>query len=219
MAYFHEMAYFQWCVGQLDQKVRDDCSSLATADAQLACGESIVQEYKTFLIRMGPYKCGSLAAGSEGLMECLSTANTDTEKAFIAIYEAWGKVRAGGDAASEVVTALKDTVTCLEDLGHENVDAELLFGWQRFENPADQKERESARTQDQKGLIATLHEPSRDCAKKNGLFTAQDTAWIAELERLDREEPETVEVLIQEGLLEVLKKPGVETFLTADRPS
>ena len=55
--------------------------------------------------------------------------------------------------------------------------------------------------------------------KKNSLFTAQDTAWIAELERLDQDEPETVDILIQEGLLEALKKPGVETFLTADRPS
>ncbi len=124
-----------------------------------------------------------------------------------------------GDADAEVVRAVKDTITCLDDMGHENVDADLLFGWQRFEHPDEWKAREEALTQEDKDSIAELHEPSRDCAKKNGLFTAQDTAWIAELERLDQDEPETVDILIQEGLLEALRKPGVEAFLTGDRPS
>ena len=81
--------------------------------------------------------------------------------ALIAIYEAWGKVRARGDADSAVVTALKDTIKCLEDMGHEDIHADLLFGWQRFEHPYEEKTREEALTQQEKDSINELHEPSR----------------------------------------------------------
>ena len=214
-----EIAYFEWCSEQVTAEVKSGCSGLDTENAQLACGEEIVAEYKSFSIREGPFKCKGLSSGSQRLEQCLLTSVEDIDKAFIAIYEAWGKVRARGDADSEVGTALKDTIKCLEDMGHEDIDADLLFGWQRFEHPVEHKARKDSLTQEDKDSITELHEPSRDCAKKNGLFTAQDTAWIAELERLDQDEPETVDILIQEGLLEALKKPGVEPFLTGDRPS
>ena len=214
-----DVIYFKWCSEQISAEVNSNCSDLVTEDAQLACGERIVEQYNTFLIREGPFKCKGLASGSDRLEQCLLTSGDDLDKGFVALHEAWGKVRIRGDADPEVVTALKDTITCLEDLGHLDVDADLLFGWQRFEHPVDHKARKDALTQEDKDHIAELHEPSRDCAKKNTLFSAQDTAWTAELERLDREEPETVDILIREGLLEALKKPGVESFLTADRPS
>ena len=196
-----EIVYFEWCSEQVTAEVKSNCSGLATEDAQLSCGEEIVAEYKSFSIREGPFKCKGLSSGSERLEQCLLTSGEDIDKAFIAVHEAWGKLRARGDANSAVVTALKDTITCLEDMGHEDVDADLLFGWQRFEHPDEKIAREEALTQQDRDSITELHEPSRDCAKQNSLFTAQDTAWIAEPDRLDQDERETVEILIQEGLL------------------
>ncbi len=123
-----EIAYFEWCSEQVGAEVKSNCSGLATEDTQLACGKEIVAEYHTPLIREGPFKCKGLASGSERLEQCLLTSAEDIDMALIAIYEAWGKVRARGDADSAVVTTLKDTIKCLEDMGHEDIDADLLFG-------------------------------------------------------------------------------------------
>ena len=142
-----EIAYFEWCSEQVTAEVKSGCPDLDTEDAQLACGEEIVAEYKSFFIREGPFKCKGLASGSERLEQCLLTSAEDIDKAFIAIHEAWGKVRARVDADAEVVRAVKDTITCLEDMGHEDIDADLLFGWQRFEHPYEEKAREEALTQ------------------------------------------------------------------------
>ncbi len=89
-----EIAYFEWCSEQVTAEVKSGCPDLDTEDAQLACGEEIVAEYKSFSVREGPFKCKGLSSGSERLEQCLLTSVDDVNKAYIALHEAWGKVRA-----------------------------------------------------------------------------------------------------------------------------
>ena len=207
----------EWCGEQLIQNIKSTCSDLDTEGAVLTCGTDIASEYRSSLFRHGPAKCTALEAGSEGLRECLIISSKDIDKAFLGVFEGWEKVRAGGDADSQVVSALKDTITCLEGLGYENVDTEILFDWQRFDSPQDGKERENLLTQEQKDLRAELRMPSDSCAKRNGLYAAQDVAWAAELEKLHENEPDTVQILIDEGLLEALRLRGIEAILKGER--
>ncbi len=214
-----DLKYLPWCTEGLEKHVSSTCSERTTTETQLACGREVVSDYKSFSIKESPYKCFGLPSGSEAIRECVEQSGNDIDKAFEKVWEASAKVQIGADGDAEVVRAMKDVTTCLEELGYEKVNLDLLFSWQRFDDPRDLKERESRLTEADKELRAELREPSQSCAKKNGLFDAQDAAWISELERLAKKEPETVQILIGEGLLEALKKPGTEIFLTGDRPS
>ena len=134
------------------------------------------------------------------------------------MFEAWAKVRLRGDRDPEVVKTWEATVTCLEDEGFSNVNRDILFPWQDLSLPAEYRAKEEALTRDDKELRETIIGPSQDCAKREGLFAAQDTAWTAELQRLDNEEPELVADLIREGLLEALEKAGVTMYLSGEFP-
>ena len=214
-----EIKYIPWCGEELVDRVDTTCSGESTDAAIQTCAENIVSEYRATSFRHGPAKCAAYDTGSQRKQSCLTRSSDDVDKQTHKMIEAWEKVKADGDEDDDVVSAMKDTVTCLEDLGHDDVDTALLFGWQRLETHHDLKDREAGLTQKQKELRDELLEPSQSCAKKNGLFDAQDTAWAAELQRLHDDEPETVQALIDAGLLEILQKPGVEHFLTGERPS
>ena len=180
--------------------------------------EDIVQEYHSVLFRYGPSRCEGIRFGSSAKLECVRRSLEDLEKGLVSMFEAWDKLRIRGNRDPNVVTAMKDVVTCLEGRGFEDIDQDLLFYWQGAESPGDMKAREGRLSVTEKTMAADLLEPSIDCGKQHGLFDAQDVAWVAELRRLDREEPETVADLIREGLMEALEKPGTASFLAGEMP-
>ena len=212
------IAYSDRCSEQLSNAVRDQCRSLPTEAEQLACGNEIAGEYNSVFFRYGPDRCGGTRPGSDARATCVEQAMGDFFKSFEDMWEAWRKIRIGGDTDPAVTGAMKDTVTCLEGKGFEKVNTDLLFGWQKVGSPAESKAREGRLSPEEKELRDTIREPSRDCAKEHGLFEAQDKAWTTELRRLDKDEPELVADLIREGLLETLEKPGVAMILTGDIP-
>ena len=217
--------YVHWCTNQIRTQVNTNCRPLGTLEAQRQCGDDIVADYKLVTLRYGP-QCSGLTGdltapisdtpprGPRPSTACLQEMTDKGLKAVFDMYEAWTKVRIGGNRAPAVVAAWKDVDACLEGKGYEDVDRELLFIWQRL-GPGTDKEQQylSAMRPEAMELGQELTEPSRDCGKRHGLFDAQDTAWAAELRRLDEEEPATVEHLIQEGLLEALEKPGTAKLL------
>ncbi len=207
-----------WCAEQLTQHVRNTCQQEPTEAEQRQCGEDIVQEYRSVLYRYGASRCAGMRSGSSAKLECVHRSSEDLEKGLVSMFEAWDKVRIGGNRDPNVVTAMKDVVTCLEGRGFEDIDQGLLFVWQGAESPGDMKAGEGQLSVTEKSLAADLLEPSIDCGKQHGLFDAQDVAWVTELRRLDKEEPETVADLIREGLMEALDKPGTAAFLAGDMP-
>ena len=214
-----QIEYMDWCAETLSDHIDDTCSGEPGADAQIACADNILASYKSFTYKLGPWRCAALESGTEDIQSCLTRSAEDTDKGYEALFEAWGEVRYGGDRDARVVTALKDVTTCLSDAGYPDVNVDLLFNWQRADHPHDHKTREERLTDSEKTLRSDLVEPSRDCAKKNGLYTAQEAAWTDELNRLHRMEPRTVQILIDEGLLDALGKPGASVLLTGEQPS
>ena len=89
----------------------------------------------------------------------------------------------------------------------------MLFPWQRYESPDEFEKREERYTEEEKEYRLELAEPSDQCAKQSGLYEAQDAAWLVEVERLVKEEPEEAKPLVDAGVLRVLKEPGVAPFL------
>lgn len=113
---------------------------------------------------------------------------------------------------------LNATTACLNDAGFRGVDPDLLFHWQHGLLPSEYAEREDRLTDAEKDPRKRVQEPSRTCAHQEGLFAAQDSAWAAEVRRLQETEPQAVDELVREGFLEALERPGEPTFITGDLP-
>ncbi len=205
-----------WCSQQLPGHVHDQCSGRATAEEQLACGTAIVSEYQSVFFRDGYARCAGITTTGDIAVGCSEQAADNINKAFGGIFDAWPKVQTVGNRDPEVVKAWEATITCLEDKGFKDINRELLFPWQNLDRPNTHLAKEEALTGPDKDLRERLTEPSRDCAKQEGLFAAQDTAWAAELRRLHDEEPDTVDALVREGLLANLEKPGVSEHISGD---
>ena len=212
------LAYHFWCMEELADHVKETCHTKPTTTEQRQCGEDIVQEYDSFGLRKGPPKCAGLGVRTNARAECYLDSSKDTGKVFDNLYEAFGKVRIGGDRDPDVVKALEDTITCLEDQGFKDINQDLLFGWQKTKRLQDRQAQEALLSEQDKDLRERLIEPSQSCAQQEGLFEAQDAAWAAELRRLQNAEPELVTDLIRGGYLEALEKPGVMTSLTRQQP-
>ena len=211
------VAYQGWCTEALAIHVAETCRPMPL-DEQRQCGEDIVAEYDSFFFRHGPAKCAAIFPGARGQRGCSLQSSEDFGKAMTNLWEAGDKVRVGGDRDPEVVKAWEATVSCLEVKGFKNASRDVLFEWQRFDLPPDKRELDGRLSAQDKDLREQLIQPSRDCAKQEGLFEAQDAAWAAELRRLNKAEPALVADLIREGFLEALEKPGVTTFLSGDLP-
>ena len=176
-----EMKYQVWCGEEVTQHLVSACSGMDTTEAELSCARDALADFRSFPYEAEPWKCVAIS-DVEDRGQCAIRLDDDISKTIDRLLEAWAKVRIRADSDPEVVSAMKDTLSCIEELGHEDVNPDLLFNWQRMDSPAARKEREEGLTQAEKDLRSDWVEPSKSCAKKNGLYDAQDTAWAAELE-------------------------------------
>ena len=211
--------YLSWCFKQIKEEIKAECRNLGSTEDQLACGTRMADEFQSVFIKDGIHKCQAISHRSDRLA-CMTQTASEHDAHFVSIFDGWNKVHSAVNNYPDVQAAMQDIITCLEeDHDHENVDHKLLFHWQRLEAPDHKDEREKTMPETDKTIRDALKEPSKACAEKHGLYHTQDTAWIEELERLQQTEPDTVRILIHEGLLEALKAPGPEIFLTGERPS
>ena len=207
--------YQAWCLAQLTREVADTCGQETDTAAQLRCGESIVAEYSTTFLHDSSAKCVGITEGAPRV-ECFRHSSEAVIKALDSIWDAVEKVRIAGNRYPDVVKAMDDVITCLEGKGFDRVNHDLLFGWQKTLRPSEQQARNEKLSPADKELRDRMVQPTMDCSKQEGLYDAQKVAWATELRRLDEEEPELVEVLIREGLLEALEKPGITIVLTGE---
>ena len=205
--------YLGWCFEQLEGHVEDTCSSKTTAAAQRECGETIVAEYESYVFRVGTIKCSAISPAGDR-RDCLRDSSIAIKNAQGNVFDAWAKVREAGNQDEKVVKAFEATNQCLKEEGFENVDANLLFSWQKVARPTDRRAAEL-----EKELRETLLKPSISCANEAGLFEAQDEAWAGVLASLAESEPDLVKDLINEGFLNALREPGVSVYLSGESPS
>lgn len=211
----HEsLKYQDWCGDALAEHISEVCEGRRGTGAQRQCGLDVVEEYDSILYRLGPVRCYPIDDGGDRdaclweSLEAMFAAQADQGRA-------WERIRVAAEQAPEVQNARADTLACLEEAGHRDVE-ELLFHWQHGFLPEKFMEREERLTRADKDRRKLIHEPSRTCARQHGLFAAQDAAWLAELRRLQEAEAHAVAALIREGFLEALERPGEPTFITAD---
>lgn len=204
-----------WCYEEFSKRVVSLCSGLDTPKEEHDCGKEELADVSDYFAREGVFQCDAVA-DSDYRQECYSQAVQSWAKHMAGLFEMWPKVQGVVDRDEAVVTALREVISCLEGLGYEAINPELLFPWQVVEDPTVYDEREAGYTESEKAMRLELWEPSDQCARQHGFYEAQDAAWLAELERLAEEEPEAAKPLLDAGLLEILQAPGVAAFLKTD---
>lgn len=106
---------------------------------------------------------------------------------------------------------------CLVERGHEPLTGEWALPWQRNESAQDQVERYRAAPEELRDLRTWALGVVNECGYQTGLYEAQDTAWLAELRRLEAEEPDKFRPFVERGVVSILAKPGAAVFLTLRR--
>ena len=134
------------------------------------------------------------------------------------IWKAWPTLREAIADNAVVASAHAKVISCLADKGHTAVPDRLLFYWQGFADPELYETFLGSLSNSEVTQMNRLHTPSQECGVQEGFFTAQETAMIAELERLQTADPERISSLQQWGLLDSLKKPGIILPLYGDQP-
>ena len=207
-----EVVYLDWCTEELAQAVLSACSGLPDSEATLACSRQELADVKHYLTREGIIRCIALT-DADARSECSNQSAQRVELFFSGLFAIWPKIQlaVAGDAA--VATAQREVMTCLEALGYESIDPDLLFPWQLLDDPVTHGNQEAGYTEAEKAMRLELWEPSDQCARQHGFYEAQDAAWLAELNRLSKEEPKAVKPLLDAGLLEILQAPGAAAFL------
>ena len=207
-----EVVYLDWCTEELAQAVLSACSGLADSEATLACSRRELADVKHYLTREGIIQCIALTE-ADARSECSNQSAQRVELFFSGLFAIWPKIQlaVAGDAA--VATAQREVMACLEALGYESIDSDLLFPWQLLDDPVMHGNQEAGYTEAEKAMRLELWEPADQCARQHGFYEAQDAAWLAELNRLSKEEPEAAKPLLDAGLLEILQAPGTAAFL------
>ena len=207
--------YLDWCGDHLGWHIQETCEPLATSDLQHQCGRDIVSEYPGF--RHGPVQCSGIS--KEGpRTDCIREGMANLHKNTILGREARAKVKIAGDRDPAVVQAMKDTIACLEEKGFKIADPDRVLYWQNTDPIEKFVAYEESLSPEDKELRTSMRQPTQDCAKQHRLFEAQKAAWANELRRLDKDEPELAAVLIADGMLEALEKPGTPTFINGEKP-
>lgn len=212
-----DMTHQGWCADQLASHVADNCSTQTTTETQLQCGQQVVSGFDSLLFRSGGFQCWAIS-NLPNRRECLAESAGDFETNLQKLNTAWERSREAVWQDPKVQKAWTNTQECLKGKGFENVPLALVFGWQKAQFPDEKRASDQALTDAERKLMERLVKPSGECAVQEGLYAAQEVAWIAEINRLNEESPEVLEILVREGFLANLEKPGVSFFLNGDLP-
>ena len=210
-----EVVYLDWCTEELAQAVLSACSGLADSEVTLACSRRELADVKHYLTREGIIQCIALTEAAARI-ECSNQSAQRVERFFSGLFAIWPKIQLAVAEDAAVATAQREVMTCLEVLGYQNIDPNLLFPWQVFEDPTVDEEREAGYSESEKAMRLELWEPTDQCARQHSFYEAQDAAWLVEVERLAKDAPEAAKPLLEAGLLEILQAPGVAAFLRTD---
>ena len=212
-----DTGYHPWCSEQAAQEIVDKCrkTDSGTAAELHACGKEIASEYRSLFIRFGAVQCYAIDDNRfpNEQHDCVTGLADGMNKASEDFYNGWAKVHKAGNAAPTVQAGINNLVSCLVERGHPDAQKEHILFWQLWELPWDYDAKQDALSDQEKELRGRLVNPTVECANEQGFFEIQDAAWTAALEKLAKEDPEGMEIIIREGMLVHLQEPGPAAIL------
>ena len=206
-----------WCTSELLKALETQCSVLASTDEQLSCADTYLADWQNPMMRIA-YRCYAITDQDAALTCFQSDKLTKSFQSFNALYAETLPVIS---ADTSVSAAHAKVLHCLSEQSFTSTPARLLFHWQTtvqyLGDPAAFDTWRNSLSESEYSLMNQLSEPTDACAKRHGLYAAQDAAWLAEIKRLIADEPDKAQPFLEWHLLEVFEAPGIAPFLTFSR--
>ena len=149
-------------------------------------------------------------------LACGRRVNAATTEHLRVHWATWAEILHTVDSNADVKAKKVAMADCVEEKGYSRPDPVSPIRWQEHKAPDDRKtlrgDPESARA----ATIARLTAID-ECAVEVGLYAAQEVVWMAEIRRLNEEDPAKAKPLMDNGIVEALKADGIASFLTPGR--
>lgn len=210
-----EFTYFEWCFDAMEKAVRSQCKRSGTAQEERACAEDYLEGWRDYQSRL-VLACTPISS-LDAARECMEQAITTLLESQQGVRQLWTEIQPAVSSNAEVEAAQQKVIRCLADQSYSDVAPKLLLTWQKkwiyFGDFDAAKAQRKSLTSEEQSFMDKLAEPLDQCAKNHGLYEAQDSAWLAEVRRLVKEDPAKAQPLLDWAILEILEQPGIAHFL------
>ena len=214
-----EVHYTPWCLEQLLEGLKDQCRGAGNTAADLACADTYLTNWNSHHYRM-TFRCFAIS-DTEELVECSERGHQTLDETTSAFRQAYSGIQDVVKENAEVKTAYSRVLSCLSNQSFTNLQDKLLFHWQDSHrylgDTGASREWTASFSEAEATKRRELDIPSNTCAVKEGLYTAQETAWLAELQRRVDADDSNANTLVTWGLLDALEAEGAAPFLTLRR--
>ena len=205
-----------WCHQTLSFDVQRNCTASVGTEAQLACARDRLANVQDLDERL-LHAC-SAVTDMDGSMTCTEEAIGRVDEVFTQVWEVWPVILANVESDPAVKARKTAVGDCMEESGHTRPYPDMPITWQTVK-PFDQESKpdRSTPTQAKLDALKAWDKALDQCAVDEGLYAVQDAKWNEEMQRIQREDPETAGALKDIGIVEVLERDGVAPFLMQRR--
>ena len=211
-----EIGYNDWCEWTLTNVVLNECSGMETTEDALSCAQSALSDVQEISLRHAIVPCTAIRDQRDS-GKCAVESIKEQENKNLALRLVWKDALDAVSATPAVASSKSAFSDCLMERGHQPLTDEWELPWQRNESAQDQMERYRAAPEELRDLRTWAPVVANECGYESGLYEAQDAAWLAELRRLEAEEPDKFRPFVERGVISILAEPGVAAFLTLRR--
>ena len=201
-----ELEYTGWCVDALLQDVSANCAGIGTSADELRCGQERLADVETYFLREVGTPCAAISDPTDR-QECSDETARAADTHMTTLWSTWGAIQNTVDSNARVRVAHVAMADCVEKKGFARPAPGESIAWQQS------KSSDGAKT-GRGELPLAEYEAIDQCAKDVGLYSEQETVWLSEITRLNREDREKVRPLIENGILPALEADGPALFLT-----
>ncbi len=216
-ATYDEIRTIAWCADELIADITAQCSNNSgnTAAQELACAKTALTNVESYILREYLVPC-MVISSNQAREQCRQDAGTAYATHTRKFEEAWISILNAIHDDEQVKLRRTATDQCVTAAGETPLE-DAIFPWQQTD---DQKiEKPAKMTAEQRQTLETRYRLIDQCATEQGLYAAQEEAWITELQERFRDDPDSVQTLFDEGIKTILEEEGIALFIRLDPPS
>ena len=216
---FDELSYMDWCQQTLTEDVYTNCQGTGdgTTDDEKACGIQRLGNVQVFVMREYITPCVGITNDDDS-NDCIKATIEYSQTHFQAMLGVYAEILQavtddGGVKARALVAA-----ECVSAAGYEPFDTTTPLHWQTMKAPDDEPFDGRLPPAEERAAKLERSRAIDECASDEGLYAAQEEAWIAQIKGMKTSDPDRAERLKQEGIITALEAEGIALFLTFQLP-
>ena len=205
--------YYTWCRETLESDVQTNCSGQDGTTAQLQCARNRLAETQSpFLKSLLP--CTAITY-RDARAACITRETNELADKTHQIWQVWPQILNRVDSDAKVKKRKQEIGKCMLARGYDEHNVATVLPWQINEKPDAEKPADRyATTAEERAAMRAKYTDLHECALESGIYDVQEELWFAEVQRLEQQDPSSVEALLDFGLKEALELEGPAPFLT-----